>query len=227
MNALIYETDISVGYHLFLVNILGLTFLIMLCLFCYLYYEKSKRFIWCLLSAAFWLAFIYRLLRPDHTVFDNGIPLSKLDISFLIAFIFCFNIFLRHFIHQPTWKSERYSLYFSGVFMLLLWIIPPVFVTALLSVVLYLMTLLLFVHVIALSTSNTTNAALLKWVLILMLGLAFVEFLHYLALIQFSRSLILYISLFATLSISAILLLNAMQSSRSPKPGVFSPSARR
>lgn len=227
MNALIYETDVSVGYHLFLMNILGLVFLISLCLFCYLYHQKSKRFIWCLLSTAFWLAFIYRLLRPDHTVFDNGIPLSKLDISFLIAFIFCFNVFLRYFTHQPTWKSERYSLYFSSVLMLLLWIIPNTFVTALLSIILYLSTLLLLVHIMFLSACKTASAALLKWMLILMLGLGFVEFLHYLALIQFSHSLILYISLFTTLSISAILLLYAVQSSRSPKPSALSPSARR
>ncbi|MGV6988763.1 hypothetical protein ACWA5Z_07665 [Testudinibacter sp. P80/BLE/0925] len=206
--------SICINYHLFQINVISLLILVIVCACCYFISAKEKYFIWCAIAAIAWLTFIYSLLTPDLSLFYNGIPPSKLSLTFLISFTFVFNLFLRDFTLQRFTPLERYSFYFIAIFLLLLYLVPYVIISSVLSITIYLGFILFVRSIINTLFTKAKYVALLNIVLSISLLLGSIEFLKYLGFIDYEPSLILLISLFLTISLTAIVLLRMLSDRR-------------
>lgn len=219
-----YNLSICINYHLFQINVISLLILVVVCACSYFIAAKEKYFIWCAISALAWLTFIYSLLNPDLSLFYNGIPPSKLSITFLITFTFVFNLFLRAFTLQRFTPLERYSFYFIAIFVLLLYLVPYVIISSILSITIYLGFILFVRSIMNTLFAKTKYVVLLNIVLTITLLLGAIEFLKYLGFINYEPSLILPISLFLTISLTSIVLLRMASTRQYGKRLPFSSS---
>ncbi|SMB88107.1 hypothetical protein SAMN05660772_01090 [Pasteurella testudinis DSM 23072] len=215
MTLLLSIINLFSTYYLLLINIGILICLILLCLFCYFHYKKEQYFLWCGLSAIFWIVFISATPIYAEQLFYNDTPLSNLNQIILTAFIIFFNLFNLTFSAQPFIKAEQSAVYVINLLILLLWLIPYFSLSLLFGFAAYMAVLLMLNHIMNMLICKSSHSLRLALLLMLGLTLGLIEFFKYLGLIYYQTSLILPISLLFSLGLSVMMLVDLRQARKS------------
>lgn len=128
---------------LFLINIIvSLTLGAIFCCI-WFFYRHETSYGWCALASVFWAAFISNTVVTETAPFADTLQYTQFSIFFLIAYIYCFSIFLWRFLNKKFPHLEFCFALFHVFLILGVFLTPEALAYEILSFVFY-STLLVF-----------------------------------------------------------------------------------